>query len=626
MASPSSKTTDPHGSAAGLMMAALGIVFGDIGTSPLYALKTVFDLTGGQPTPEVALGLLSLMIWTLLLVVSLKYVTYVMRADNGGEGGILALMSLLRLHKHKRPIIITLGLFGAALIYGDGAITPAISILSAIEGLKIVSPHVSPYILPLSMLVLLVLFAAQPQGTARIGWIFGPVMAVWFLTLGALGLWGIIQYPTVLAALNPWHAVNYLLTHGGKSFIILGGIFLAVTGAEALYADMGHMGAQAIRRAWYMMVLPCLLLNYAGQTALFLSGASIEGNIFYRLCPAPLLLPLIILATLATVIASQAIITGSFSMTRQAILLGWCPRMQITQTSSKGYGQIYIGTVNWLLMLATIALILFFGTSDRLAAAYGFAVSLTMLLTTIMLFVAMREIWKWKLVPSLAVAGTFICIDVVFLSSNLLKFTEGGWVPMAFAIGLYVLMLTWRRGSVAVAKEMRAMAVPVSTFITRLNTSGVPRVPGTAVFISKSSEQTPPLILWHVANNRSLHQHVIALSIAITQTPWVRESERFTIEELAPDFWRVIGQYGFMEKPDIPALLQQARARQGRFDLTDVVYYIGRETILPSPDGTGLPLWQADLYALLQRNAAQIQKYLSLPRESVVEIGRQIEI
>ena len=624
---PVSDTPHAHDAPlAGLALAALGVVFGDIGTSPLYTLKTVFDLAGGTPTPEGALGLLSLIIWTLLLTVSLKYVTFVMRADNDGEGGILALMSLLRMHKHHRPIVIVLGLFGAALIYGDGAITPAISVLSAVEGLKIPFPSLTPYVLPSSVVILIALFALQSQGTERIGWIFGPVMIVWFIALGALGLHGILLHPQVVAAFNPLHGVHYLLTSGFTGYLVLGGVFLSVTGAEALYADMGHIGTRAIRLAWYGLVLPSLLLNYTGQTALFLAGGSIEDNIFYRLCPESLLMPMIILATLATIIASQAIITGAFSMTRQAIQLGWCPRLQIIQTSSQGYGQIYIRLVNWALMVVTVGLTVAFGSSDSLAAAYGIAVSMTMLMTSALLFVTSREIWRWNLGTSLLVMGSFFCVDAVFLGANLSKFREGGWVPVALAVVTYTVLFTWRRGSVVMARKMRALAMPAHTFISRVNETGVVRVAGTAAFLSKVTEQTPPLMIWHVATNKVLHKHVLAVAVVIAQTPWVNEKDRLTIECLAPNFWRIIGHYGFMDQPDVPALLHQAKEEHPELDLDNVTYYIGRETIRHATDGTGIPLWQERIYAFLKRNSSQVQDYLNLPTDSVVEIGRQIAI
>lgn len=609
-----------------LVLAAIGIVFGDIGTSPLYTFKTVLTLAGGKSTPETAMGLLSLIIWTLLITVSLKYVIFVMRANNDGEGGIMSLMSLLRLRKHHRPMIIALGLFGAALIYGDGAITPAISVLSAVEGLKMAAPTVAPFVLPISVVILLTLFAFQSQGTARIGWFFGPIMTLWFLVMGLLGLWGIMKYPGVLAAFNPWHAIHFLFTNGSKGFLVLGGVFLAVTGAEALYADMGHVGATSIRLAWYGLILPSLLLNYAGQAALIMSGDPISDNIFYQLCPAPLLLPLIILATLATVIASQSIISGAFSMTRQAIHLGACPPLKITQTSAEGYGQIYIGAVNWLLMFVTIAITIFFGSSDRMAAAYGIAVSLTMLLTTILLFVVTREIWKWNIVLSTLIVGAFFCIDVTFFSANLLKVMDGGWVPLVLAVGIYIIMWSWQRGSVELFKRIRSHTMPIDDFIKKLKASAAPRVAGTAVFLTAVTKQTPPIIMLHVTFNKSLHEHIVALSIITTHTPTVDENQRLTVECLAPNFWRLIGHYGFMEKPDVPLLLQKAKEHHCEIELGDVTYYVARENIVHRSQGTALALWQEKIYAFLKRNSAQITVYLNLPRKSVIEIGREIEI
>ena len=411
-------------------LAALGIVFGDIGTSPLYTLKTAFEFVGGEPTPERILGILSLLIWTLFLITSIKYVAVAMSIDNDGEGGILALMALLGKQTKRRPVLVVAGLLGAALIYGDGAITPAISVLSALEGLNIAAPSFEHYVVPAAVAILALLFVAQPLGTSRIGFAFGPIMLLWFLSIGALGTWGLAQNPSVFRALNPYYALHLLATSGLNGFLVLGGIFLCVTGAEALYADMGHFGKQPIRAGWWWIVFPCLILNYAGQSAIALRGESIANNIFYRLCPQPLLLPLVCLATVATIIASQAIITGAFSMTRQAIQLGWLPRLYIKQTSDKGYGQIYVGVVNWLLMTVTIALTVLFQKSDNLAAAYGIAVSLTMLMTSCLLFVAMREIWDWNVWLSLAVAGFFVIIDAGFFAANSLKIAEGGYVPL----------------------------------------------------------------------------------------------------------------------------------------------------------------------------------------------------
>src|SRR5271169_4308767 len=416
------------GGIAALGFAALGVVFGDIGTSPLYTLKTVLDLTGDGSEATV-LGVLSLIVWTLIAITSIKYVTIAMRVDNDGEGGILALMALLGVKREKRPAIVALGLFGAALIYGDGAITPAISVLSALEGLTIAAPGLGPYVVPMAVAILIALFAIQSQGTARIGHAFGPVMAVWFATIALLGIWGITKHPAVLLGLDPRYAVSYLAHDGLKGFAVLGGVFLCVTGAEALYADMGHFGAKPIRLAWSAVVFPSLVLNYAGQAAIVLNGEPTSGNIFFRLCPSALLIPLVVLSTIATIIASQSIITGAFSMTRQAIQLGWLPRLQITQTAAEGYGQIYVGVVNWLLMIVTIGLTIGLGKSDNLAAAYGIAVSATMLMTSALLFIAMREIWHWNLVAAGAVAGAFMVVDGSFLAANLAKVLEGGYVP-----------------------------------------------------------------------------------------------------------------------------------------------------------------------------------------------------
>src|SRR5664279_1263342 len=487
---------------AALSLSALGIVFGDIGTSPLYTLKTVLNLTGGSPQPEAVLGVLSLILWTLFLITAVKYVALAMSIDNDGEGGILALMALLGIKKHQRPLIVAAGLFGAALIYGDGAITPAISALSALEGLNIATPALKPYVLPAAVMILVALFAIQPLGTSRIGKAFGPIMGLWFLSIAVLGIFGIMRHPAVFAALNPLIGFRYLLTNGYTSFLVLGGVFLCVTGAEALYADMGHFGRGPIRLAWSGLVLPSLILNYAGQSAIVIDGASTADNIFYRLCPEPLLIPFVILATLATIIASQSIITGAFSMTRQAIQLGWLPRLQITQTSEKGYGQIYVGVVNWLLMIVTIGLTLFFGKSDNLAAAYGIAVSATMLMTSALLFIAVREVWRWGLLASGAIAGAFLCVDASFFLANLVKVADGGYVPLLLAGIVFGVMLIWHRGSTAVAQVLNERVIPVSEFMGSLEARKIPRVPGTAIFLTRTLNDTPPGVVWHVKHNR----------------------------------------------------------------------------------------------------------------------------
>jgi KUP system potassium uptake protein len=609
-----------------LALTALGVVFGDIGTSPLYTLKTVVDLAGGNPSPDTALGSLSLLVWTLIIITCVKYVVFVMRVDNDGEGGILALMSLLGVRQATRPLIVAVGLFGAALIYGDGAITPAISVLSALEGLELSAPSITPFVLPMTVAVLLALFAIQPLGTANIGRLFGPVMALWFIVIALLGLYGIVRHPSVLVGLDPRYAVSALAHGGGRGFLLLGGVFLCVTGAEALYADMGHVGARPIRIAWFGLVFPALVLNYAGQTGLLLDGSPVGDNIFYTLCPRPLLVPLIILATAATVIASQSIITGAFSMTRQAIHLGWCPRLRITQTSREGYGQIYVGTVNWLLMVVTVGLVLGFRKSDNLAAAYGIAVSLTMLLTTILLFIAMREIWKWSLPAAAAVAGFFAVVDAGFVLSNGMKIADGGWVPLLLAALVWGIMAIWHRGTVAVADSLRERAIPIEQFLADVAARGIPRVPGSAVFLTRTTRDTPPVMLWHLKHNRALHQHLIAITCLTQSVPYVDAEDRIELRLVAPDFWRMIANYGFMERPDIQALLAAGRQRGSTLPLDDVTYYVGHELVVHRTLGRAMPLWQEEIYAFMLRNSATMAGFFSLPRDGVVEIGRIIEI
>ncbi len=611
---------------AAMGVAALGIVFGDIGTSPLYTLKTAFDYLHGDATPERVLGILSLVIWTLFLITSIKYVTVAMSIDNDGEGGILALMSLLGIKQRRRPLIVVLGLLGAALIYGDGAITPAISVLSALEGLDIAAPAVHHYVVPAAVAILVALFAVQPLGTSRIGTAFGPIMLLWFATIGALGLWGIAQHPAVLQAINPYYGARLIATNGFSGFLVLGGIFLCVTGAEALYADMGHFGKGPIRIAWSWIVFPCLVLNYAGQCAIALRGESIENNIFYRLCPEPLLIPLVVLATVATIIASQSIITGAFSMTRQAIQLGWLPRLHITQTSEKGYGQIYVGVVNWLLMAVTIMLTVLFHRSDDLAAAYGIAVSLTMLMTSFLLFIAMREMWQWRLATSIAVAGLFVVVDAGFFAANSVKIADGGYVPLLLAAIVYGLMLIWHRGSAAVAHRLEQTPLSVAEFLADLKARGVPRVPGTAVFLTRTASGVPPVMIWHLRHNRALHQRVVVLRVLTKSRPRVVWPESMAVVQEGENFWRVTAHFGFIQRPDIPLLLKEAQQRGCQAPLDDVVYYVGHENILHRRHGAALPHWQEMIFAAMVRNSSHVTDYFRLPTQQVVEIGRQISI
>ncbi len=609
-----------------MSLAALGIVFGDIGTSPLYTLKTVLDLTGAHPDALTILGSLSLILWTLFLITTVKYVNFAMRIDNDGEGGIIALMTLLGVKKRHRPALIAAGLFGAALIYGDGAITPAISVLSALEGMGQIAPGLGAAVVPCAVAILLALFAIQPQGTARIGKAFGPIMLVWFVVMAALGVYGVAQHPSVLAAINPLYGLEFLVSGGMTGFLVLGGVFLCVTGAEALYADMGHFGPTPIRLAWNGVVFPSLVINYAGQAALVLDGAPTHGNIFYRLCPGPLLTPLIVLATIATIIASQSIITGAYSMTRQAIQLGWLPRLIIKQTSAEGYGQIYVGAVNWLLMIVTLALTIGFGKSDNLAAAYGIAVSATMLMTSVLLFIAMREIWNWPVWAAGAVAACFIVIDGSFLAANLAKVLQGGWVPLLLASVVYAIMWIWHRGAMALQARIEAELTPLSEMDALLRSGKIARVPGTAVFLTRATDKTPPVMSWHVRQNRALHQHVLALNLATLSVPWTDPEERVTVKHEADNFWRGQARIGFMEHPDVAAILADCKRQGAAIDLDDVTYYVGAETIVAAEDGKGIPRWQEALFAAMNRNAARISDYLALPYDQVVEIGREIEL
>jgi KUP system potassium uptake protein len=620
------KQQAPQGKLPVLGLSALGIVFGDIGTSPLYTFKTILGTAAAPSQAATVLGALSLVLWTLFIITSVKYVSFAMRVDNDGEGGILALMALLGVKKQRRPTIVAVGLFGAALIYGDGAITPAISVLSALEGLNMATPALQPYVVPAAVAILLALFAIQSQGTATIGRFFGPIMLFWFVAIAVMGILGTVQHPSVLVALNPVYGLSYLFSNGATGFLVLGAVFLCVTGAEALYADMGHFGKGPIRLAWGAVVFPSLILNYAGQAALVLEGAPTDGNIFFRLCPGPLLLPLIVLATVATIIASQSIITGAFSMTRQAIQLGWLPRLRIKQTSSEGYGQIYVGVVNWLLMIVTVGLTIGFGKSDNLAAAYGIAVSLTMLMTSALLFIAMREIWGWSILAAGSVAACFLIIDSAFFLANLTKVADGGYVPLILAISVYGVMWIWHRGAAAVLARIHESLIPVPEFMKDIESKRVPRVPGTAVFLTRTEQATPPVMIWHVKHNRALHEHLFVLRVEILSVPWVTSGSRIAVEEVAKNFWRAEARFGFMERPHIPELLTAGKSLGCTVDLNDVTYYVGHETVISREDGLGLPQWQEGMFAVMERNAIHVSDFFSLPTDQVVEIGRQVSI
>jgi KUP system potassium uptake protein len=608
-----------------LALGALGVVYGDIGTSPLYTIKTAIEWSGGAVAPEEALGMFSLIVWTLIIITSIKYVAVIMRADNDGEGGILALMSLLGVKQGRRPFVIAIGMLGAALLFGDGAITPAISVLSAIEGLKTPAPAIAPYVAPISVAVLICLFSFQSQGTARISKFFGPIMTLWFLVIGALGLIGIAKHPDVLFALNPAIGLGYLATHGLAGFLLLGAVFLCATGAEALYADMGHFGRRPIRLAWYGLVLPALLLNYAGQTALLVeSPPSASANPFFDLCPPALQLPLVGLATIATVIASQSIITGAFSMTRQAIQLGLLPRIHIVQTSEESYGQIYVGFVNWALMALTLILTISFRSSEHLAAAFGIAVSLTMLLTSILMFIAMRQVWRWSMVVSLALAGVFIFVDGSFVAANMVKFFDGGWIPLVTAAVLYFLMSCWAEGYADMRAALERDTLPIPSFIAQFR--GKSRVKGTAVYMSSRIDVVPVPLLHNLKHNKVLHERIVLLHVETEQIPRVDPSQRVETTPLEADFYAINVRYGFMEQPDVPrALLLESLSVPFHFNMMETSFFVGRLTIVP----TGLSKWRKfklQIYQFLHRNALPATEFFQIPPGRVVELGGQVEI
>ena len=622
---PSVATGAPTNSAAAL--AALGIVFGDLGTSPLYTLQAIVGVTGGQLTPEFVVGILSLIFWALLITISLKYCVFVMRADNHGEGGILALMSLVgRSRGDKGLILVTCGLFGAALIYGDGIITPAISVLSALEGLNIATPAVKPFVMPVAVAILVGLFAFQSVGTARIGQVFGPIMILWFLAIGAIGAVGVVRHPAVLWAIDPVHAIRFLAGHGWGSLAVLGGVFLAITGGEALYADMGHIGRNPIRSSWYGIVLPALLLSYAGQAAMLAEHPEMTGNPFFRIVPEWALYPMVALATVATIIASQAIITGSFSLTRQAIQLGWFPGLHIRQTSDLEYGQIYVPVVNWLMMGFTVALTIGFGSSDRLAGAYGTAVSTTMLLTTILLATAMRERWHWPLPMALAVCGGFLVVDLGFFAANLLKIAEGGWIPLAFGAAIFTIMTTWHQGIAAIRARAAGSAPKPSVFLRHLAAGKYPRVDGVAVFLSSTADPVPPLMARHILQFGALQKTLVALSVRFEEVPRVPLSERVEVVPVAPEFWHVTVHFGFMEVPDLPAALACARAKGCEIQLDKAVYFGARDEVIRSESAPLLSRWRRALFGFLFRNAIHMVDRFHLPAQHFVEIGRQLEV
>lgn len=610
-------------------LSALGVVFGDLGTSPLYTLQTVIGTAKGPFTPETGVGILSLIFWTLIVTVSIKYCLVVMRADNQGEGGVFALMSLVGVNDLAAGarVLACVGALGAALIYGDGVITPAISVLSALEGVNVVTDSWKPYVMPGAMAILVILFATQRIGTAKIGRAFGPIMLLWFVTIAALGVRQIIAHPIVLTALNPVYGIAFLVHSGPRGFLILGGVFLCITGAEALYADMGHFGKSAIRRTWYFVVLPALLLNYAGQTGLLIDKGAAGRNPFFELVPHWAIYPLVVLATLATIIASQAIITGSFSMTRQATQLGWLPGAMIRQTSDRVYGQIYVPVVNWLMMIATVAITFAFGSSERLSGAYGTAVATTMLLTTVLLFRAMRKVWHWPFVAVIAVGGFFLAVDAGFFGANLLKIADGGWLPLLIALLLFTVMLTWRLGITAMRASLPLPDEVARQFLNDLEQRVVPRNKvDTIVFLTRSQQRVSRLIVDYAQLAGSLPHNVIALSVVFEHVPRVPQPSCQVVKVVGERFWYLEARFGFFEIPDLQRSLREAQGLDADVDLDRVTFIATRDMIVHNQESSVLKRWRLTLFAFLYRNAARTIDRFILPPKQVLEIGREIEL
>jgi KUP system potassium uptake protein len=613
-----------------LSLAALGVVYGDIGTSPLYAIRECFHGPHAiAATAANILGVLSLIFWSLTIVISIKYLVFVLRADNRGEGGILSLTALATPIKQsgrdERWFLIALGLFGAALLYGDGIITPAISVLGAMEGLSVATPLLEPYVVPITIVVLVVLFLFQSHGTAKVGKVFGPVTFLWFAVIALLGVVQIIQQPGVLAALNPLHGVDFFLRNGWHGYLVLGSVFLVVTGGEALYADMGHFGARPIRLVWFAVVLPALLLNYFGQGALLLENPAAAEHPFYRLAPTWALYPMVVLATAAAIIASQAVISGAYSLTMQAVQLGFSPRLKIAHTSSREYGQIYMPAVNWALMLGCIAIVLGFRTSSNLASAYGVAVTSTMVITTMLFYIVARERWGWNLLAAGALAGFFLIIDLAFFGANIIKVAQGGWFPLLLAALIFVVMTTWKKGRRILAERIKAEARPLEDFLQEITQRPPTRVSGTAIFMNSNASMTPPALLHNLEHNKVLHERVLFLTVKTEQVPYVALEERVKVAPLNQGLYRLTVLYGFMEDPDIPQVLENLQVPGLALDLRETTYFLGRETIIAT-HRPGMALWRERLFSLISRNATTATAYFGLPPDRVVELGEQIEI
>jgi KUP system potassium uptake protein len=609
-----------------LALAALGVVYGDIGTSPLYAMRECFNEEHGiVVNPQNVMGVLSLIFWALTVIVSLKYVAYVLRADNKGEGGILALMALASAPVKERrvyPVLIALGVFGAAVLYGDGVITPAMSVMSAVEGLEVAAPGLAHLVIPVTIAILIGLFSIQRHGTAGLGIVFGPIMVLWFGSLFGLGFCRMLEHPSVLASVNPVYAARFLAENGAMGVLVFGAVVLVVTGGEALYADLGHFGRKPIRLAWYAVVMPALLMNYFGQGALLIAHPETVENPFFRMVPSFALYPMVALSAAAAVIASQALISGVYSLTSQGTMLGLLPRVSIKHTSAHERGQIYVPFVNYALMLATIGLVLGFKTSSNLAAAYGIAVTLTMVITTVLAYFLVRNVWGWGVVKASAVTLLFLLPELVFMGANAIKIEHGGWFPLVIGAAIFAMMLSWKRGREILSQRFREQLLPLTDFFDLMRVDIPARVPGTAVFMVSSRDGTPPAMLHNFMHNRVVHQHIVLLTVVTSEQARVAEKDRFTLEQLEQGFVRVVGRYGFMEQPDAPRLLLDAGVITS---VEHVTFFLGRENLIATQH-PGMARWRVSLFAFLTRNAQPATKFFNIPPDRVFEIGAQIEL
>ena len=621
--------TDRKG-AVGLVIGAIGVVYGDIGTSPLYMLRTAFTGEEGLAmTPGNVYGVLSVVFWVLIAVVTLKYITLIMRADNNGEGGILALTALvsrgIARDERRRWWLVGCGIFGAAMFYGDGMITPAISVLSAVEGIEIATPALHHWVIPLTLAIIVGLFGIQKHGTASVGMFFGPIMCLYFVVIALLGAFEIARAPAILAALNPVYAIRFFATSPLAAFISLGAVVLAVTGTEALYADMGHFGRSPIRRAWISFVLPALVLNYFGQGALILADPAAVKNPFYLLAPDWALIPLVVLATCATVIASQAVISGTYSLSRAAIQMGYCPRLLIEHTSERQIGQIYVPFINWTLFAAVVVLVVAFKKSDSLAGAYGIAVTLAVMIDTILIFIVMRRLWNWPLPVCVAIAAPLMLIDLSFLASNSLKIVEGGWFPLAIGAVVFTLLTTWKRGRALLMDKLSTEALPLDVFIQSVEVSPPTRVEGTAVFMTSTPDRVPHALLHNLKHNKVLHERVVFLTVIIRDIPYVASEDRVAIKPLGCDFYQFLAYYGFKEEPDVPALLEESGRRGFAFEMMETSFFVSRETLIPTI-GPGMAMWRERLFASMSKNAVKASEFFQIPTNRVVELGTQVEL